>query len=62
MAHLPPGPCRRLGSIERRVRAAVLQWLATVAAIDEAWEGAGLDERELADLDEAVRRAREDGR
>jgi hypothetical protein len=62
MVRLPPVPCRRLGSLERRVRAAVLHWLAAVAAIDEAREGEGLDERELADLDEAVRRAREDGR
>ncbi|HJR52545.1 MAG TPA: hypothetical protein VJ982_02400 [Gemmatimonadota bacterium] len=40
----------------------VLHWLAAVAAIDEAREAAGLDERELADLDEAVERAREAGR
>ena len=62
MVHLAPATCRRLGALERRVRAVVLQWLAAVATIDEAREAAGVDERELADLDEAVRRAREAGR
>lgn len=62
MVRFPPAACRRLGSLERRLRSVVLHWLAAVAAIDEAREAAGLDERELADLDEAVERAREAGR
>jgi hypothetical protein len=60
MAHSPV--CRRLEAMDRRLRAIVLHWLATVAAIDESREAARLDERELAELDEAVRRAREAGR
>ena len=56
MVRFPPAPCRRLGSLERRLRAVILHWLAAVAAIDEAGEAAGLDERELADLDEAGRK------
>ena len=62
MTRAPSDTCWRLGAIERRVRAIVLHWLAAVAAIDEARETAGLDERELADLDQAVQRAREEGR
>lgn len=61
MVHLPP-VCRRLGPLERRVRAVVLHWLAAFAAIDEAREAVGVDERELAELHEAIRRAREAGR
>lgn len=54
--------CRRLSSFERRIRAAVLRWVAAVAAIDEAREAFRVDERELEALDEAIARAREAGR
>jgi hypothetical protein len=54
--------CLRLSEFERRVRAAVLRWVAAVAAIDEAREAARLDERELDAIDEAIDRARRAGR
>ncbi|HET6362342.1 MAG TPA: hypothetical protein VFH11_09795 [Gemmatimonadota bacterium] len=57
-----PHACRRLYDFERRVRAIVLRWVASVAAIDEMREAASLDERELEALDEAIGRAREAGR
>jgi len=57
-----PDACRRLSALERRVRAAVLRWIAAVAAIDEAREAARLDERELEAIDEAIDRARKAGR
>ena len=57
-----PRPCRHLTFIERRVRAIVLHWLVTAAVIDDSREAARLDERQLTDLDEAIRRARNAGR
>jgi hypothetical protein len=57
-----PHACRRLAAFERRVRALLLRWVAAVAAIDEAREATGLDDRELEALDEAIDRARNAGR
>lgn len=52
--------CRRLTSLRRWVRAALLQWIASGAVIDEGRD-APLDEHELAALAEAIDRAREAG-
>jgi hypothetical protein len=48
--------------LRRRARAFLLHWLAAGAVIDEAHHAAGLDERELAALSDAIDRARQAGR
>lgn len=53
--------CRHLETIERRVRARLLLWIARGAMIDEG-EGVALPDRELEALCEAIARARRAGR
>jgi len=58
----PATACRRLLSLERRARAFLLHWIASIAAIDEAQQVAHLEEQEVAALAEAITRARQAGR
>jgi len=62
MPSAPRHACRHLAAWRQRARALFLQWLAAGAVIDEAHHAAGLDERELAALSEAIDRARQAGR
>ncbi|CAN5893322.1 hypothetical protein BH20GEM1_BH20GEM1_13860 [soil metagenome] len=54
--------CRRLASLRWRACAFLLHWIALGAAIDEGYQAAALDERELTALSEAIDRARRAGR
>lgn len=53
--------CRLLETLGRRVRARLLDWMASAGGIDEC-AGTALGEPELAALSEAIARARRDGR
>jgi hypothetical protein len=48
--------------LRRRARALLLHWLVSGAVIDEAHHAAGLDDRDLAALSDAIDRARRAGR